>query len=146
MYILIINGPNLNMLKRRDKEIYGDLDLKKINKELTTKFKSLKFKFYQTNHEGKIIDKIQKINHKCLGIIINPGAFTHYSYAIRDALEIIKIPKVEVHLSNILKRDDFRKISVIQDVVDQTFMGEYIHSYFNAVNFIIQKGKTKDGN
>jgi 3-dehydroquinate dehydratase-2 len=140
MNILIVNGPNLNMLGIREPEVYG----KKTYKDLVTTIKAYArnqgffVKLYQSNHEGKIIDYIQKKYHKFDGIIINPGAFTHYSYAIRDCLSAIDLPKIEVHLSNILEREDFRKISVIKDVVDQTVMGKGFDGYIEAMDIVIK--------
>ena len=111
--ILLINGPNLNMLGVRNPAVYGSTTLKDIEKEVLSyaKTKNSRLFCFQSNHEGCIIDKIHKAYGKIDGIIINPGAFTHYSYAIRDALESVKIPTVEVHLSDIHNREDFRKIS-----------------------------------
>lgn len=143
MNILIINGPNINLLGQRETEIYGkesykDL-VKKINKY--AKNMNIKTKIYQTNHEGKIIDFLQKNHHKYQGLIINPGAYTHYSYAIRDCLAGIKEKKVEVHLSDINKREDFRKISVIGDVVDLSIIGKGFDGYIQAIDYIIKDEK-----
>jgi 3-dehydroquinate dehydratase-2 len=140
MNILIVNGPNLNMLGIREPDVYG----KKTYKDLVTTIKAYArnqgcfVKIYQSNHEGKIIDYIQKKYLKFDGIIINPGAFTHYSYAIRDCLSAIDLPKIEVHLSNILEREDFRKISVIKDVVNQTVMGKGFDGYIEAMDIVMK--------
>jgi len=114
--ILLINGPNLNIKNRKG---YGGLDLSRIERNL--KRESLKYGFeiisFQSNSEGELIDFIQKsIKMKVSGIIINPGAFTHYSYAIRDAIESVEIPTVEVHITNIYNREEFRQKSVIAPV------------------------------
>lgn len=140
MKILVLNGPNLNMLDYRKKEIYGKDSLKKINKELKSKFKKNKFIFKQSNFEGEIVAEIHKaIKKKYDGIIINPGAFSHYSYAIRDALEMFKNKKVEVHLSDVLKREEFRKKLVNKEVVDEVISGFGKQSYFKAVEFMEEK-------
>src|SRR5690554_40387 len=127
MTITIINGPNLNKLNKRDKSQYGNYTLKEINQLIKKTFPNHKFIFYQSNHEGKIIDYLQKIKSDAL--IINPAAFTHTSIGIRDTLETILIPKVEVHLSNPNNREDFRKINYIKDVVNKTFKGLKEQSY-----------------
>lgn len=115
MKILILNGPNLNMLGLREPEIYGTDSLDKINAELV-EFKNkqnldVELDFFQTNHEGEIVDKIQQANEIYEGIILNPAAYTHTSIAIADAIKAINIPVVEVHLSNIHSREDFRNVS-----------------------------------
>ena len=113
MKILIINGPNLNLLGKREPEIYGDITLEKINNELVefakTLDKNIELEFFQSNHEGEIVDKIQ--NTTCIGLIINPAAYTHTSVAIADAIKGVNIKAVEVHLSNVQAREDYRKIS-----------------------------------
>ena len=119
MNVLVVNGPNLNLLGIREPNIYGVDTLSDIenwiNDEL--RVRNIKLQWYQSNHEGKIIDRLHKAIHdKNNGIIINPGAYTHYSYAIRDAITAISIPTVEVHLSDIKSREKFRQTSVIQDV------------------------------
>ncbi len=130
MNIIIINGPNLNMLGKRG-SIYGNFTYEEMCKKIQSSF-DFEIEFFQSNFEGEIIEKI----HACLkydAIIINPAAFTHYSYAIRDALEIFKGLKVEVHLTNINEREDFRKINVIKDVCDNSFIGFGIDGYIKAV-------------
>ena len=138
MNILVINGPNLNMLGVRDKSIYGNntyKDLVKLIKDYA-KEKSVKVKCVQSNYEGKIIDYIHKSIGKFDAIIINAGAYTHYSYAIKDALNLVKIPKVEVHISNIYEREDFRKISVIKDECDYSIVGQGIKGYLLAIDYL----------
>ncbi|NMB34159.1 MAG: type II 3-dehydroquinate dehydratase [Clostridium sp.] len=116
--VLLINGPNLNLLGQREKEIYGNETLgditKKVDREATRL--GIEIDFMQTNHEGKIIDKIHESRGKVDVIIINPAAFTHYSIAIRDAIKAVEIPTIEVHLSNIHAREEFRRESVIAPV------------------------------
>jgi len=143
MNILVINGPNLNMLGQRENSIYGTKTLDDINELLKTEAKKNKMKidFFFSNIEGEIIDIIQKYSGDA--IIINAGGYTHYSIAIRDALEIKKIIKVEVHLSNILAREEFRQTSVISAVCDGTITGFGVESYLLALEYIILKTKGK---
>ncbi len=112
---IIINGPNLNLLGEREPQIYGANTLNLINRELELEAKKMGIyvDFFQSNHEGEIIDKIHEVRKTHKGIIINAGAYTHYSYAIRDAISAIDIPCIEVHLSNIHSRENFREKSVI---------------------------------
>lgn len=138
MKLLIINGPNLNMLGTRETDIYGNRtypDLIKYLKQMA-KLHKIKIKVFQSNHEGVIIDKIQKAQ-KYDGLIINPGAYTHYSHAIADAIRAIKISTVEVHLSDINNREEFRKHSVITDACDATFMGKGFESYDLGIEYLI---------
>lgn len=134
--ILVINGPNLNMLGKR-KKIYGDLTLEKLNQEISSITPLFDIDFFQSNHEGDIIDIIQKA-HKYDALIINPAAFTHYSIGIRDAMEILTIPKIEVHLTDIYKRESFRNVNLIKDVCDKSFVGLKEYSYYNAINYLIE--------
>ena len=137
--IVIINGPNLNMLGKREPNIYGDTTLEQINAELYEigKQKKVCVETFQSNHEGAIIDKIQGISGKCAGLIINPGAFTHTSIAIRDALLLIDVPIIEVHLSNIYKRATFRHKSVISDIAVGQITGFGVAGYFFALKTLI---------
>lgn len=143
--ILIINGPNLNMLGIREPTIYGRETLATLNEKIEKKAQTLgiSVSFFQSNHEGFIIDEIQKAFNQIEGIIINPGAFTHYSYAIRDALSAVNIPTVEVHLSDVQDREDFRKISVVKEVCVNTFYGEGLTSYLKALDFLWNTLKQK---
>jgi 3-dehydroquinate dehydratase-2 len=138
--ILIINGPNLNMLGKRSQKHYGSLTLQQINNYLKEYFQSRKIDllFFQSNYEGEIIDKLQKVDENINGIIINPGALTHYSYAIRDALEIIRIPIIEVHLSNIYNREGFRSQSVTASVCNGQLSGLGYKGYKIAVEAIVE--------
>lgn len=140
MKVLVINGPNLNFLGIREKAIYGNKtyqDLENYLYQLGEKY-HLNLEVIQTNHEGVIIDKIQDAYlKKTDAIIINPGAYTHYSYAIRDAIKSVNIPTVEVHLSDIMNREDFRKTSVIRDVCLKSYYGMGFESYLEAVKFIV---------
>ncbi len=141
MNILVINGPNLNLLGTREPEIYGTDSLEELMMWLETSQDGIgqKFKFYQSNHEGEIIDTIHDERHWADGIIINPGAFSHYSYAIRDALSAVSIPTVEVHLSNIQDREDFRKNSVIKPVCVNQFSGLGKYSYLEGLKYLKNK-------
>ncbi|MFW6148304.1 MAG: type II 3-dehydroquinate dehydratase [Atribacterota bacterium] len=131
----VINGPNLNQLGKRKEEHYGTITLAEINNRLE-KYAleiGIKLEFIQSNYEGKIIDSIQSFSNEVNGIIINPGAFTHYSYAIRDALEDCPIPVIEVHLSNIFSREDFREKSVTVPVCDGQIVGMGYYGYLMAI-------------
>jgi len=116
--VLILQGPNLNMLGIREKGIYGDETAENINNQLSEHCKKLDLQceIFQSNWEGALIDKIHEAKDKHDGVIINPGAFTHYSYAMRDAIASVQIPFIEVHMSNIYQREDFRHISVLAPV------------------------------
>lgn len=119
MRILVINGPNLNLLGRREPDVYGTTSLEELNKGLAhfAAAKGVEVEFVQSNHEGDIIDTLHQAPSKFDWIIINPGALAHYSLALRDAIRAISIPTIEVHLSNIYAREDFRRQSVISDAV-----------------------------
>lgn len=143
MKVLIINGPNLNMLGIREPGIYGSesySDLcEKIKKYADEK--KCETEFFQSNHEGAIIDKIHESFGKIDGIVINPGAFTHYSYAIRDAIACVKIPTVEVHISDINNREEFRKISVTAPVCKKQISGHGTDGYLYALEELINDKK-----
>ena len=131
MNILILHGPNLNLLGKREPGIYGDLSLDDINEKLSDFAKSLQvsLKFVQSNHEGELIDALQDSQKFATGIVFNPGGYTHTSVAIRDAISSITIPVVEVHISNVAAREDFRKISLIGEVSVGTIAGFGWKSY-----------------
>ena len=141
MKILVINGPNLNFLGIREKGIYGTTDYAGLVKMIENKGKESDndITVFQSNHEGAIIDRIQEAYFDGTeGIVINPGAFTHYSYAIRDALASVDIPKVEVHISDITKREEFRKISVTKDACQKQIYGRGLEGYMEAIDFLIE--------
>jgi 3-dehydroquinate dehydratase-2 len=131
MKILVINGPNLNMLGKRDKEHYGSDSLAEIEQKLAEKGKALgcQLSFFQSNHEGAIIDFIQEKTKEADGILINPGALTHYGYSLHDALIDSGLPVVEVHLSDINAREEWRRVSVISDIVIKQISGLKTKSY-----------------
>ena len=139
MNILVINGPNLNLLGEREPEVYGENSLEELMMWLETSAEGSnhKFKFYQSNHEGSIIDTIHDEKKWTDGIIINAGAFTHYSYSIRDAIETVSIPTIEVHISDIKNREDFRKNSVLEDVCLTQISGLGKFSYLEGVKILI---------
>ncbi|MBW2219062.1 MAG: type II 3-dehydroquinate dehydratase, partial [Deltaproteobacteria bacterium] len=136
--ILVIHGPNLNMLGKREPEIYGTTTLEDINKGLSEKAIKLgcSVDTFQSNHEGDIVEKIQATKGKYDSIIINPAAYTHTSVAIRDALLLLDIPVIEIHLSNIYKREPFRHKSMLADVVSGQISGFGANSYFLALDAI----------
>ncbi len=137
----VINGPNLNMLGKREPEIYGSLGLDEINRELTVAAKDLglELAFFQSNHEGVILDRIHEIfEANPVGIIINPGALTHTSVALRDGLLLLSCPIVEVHLSNIHKRESFRHKSMLADIATGQLTGFGHYGYHMALNAIHQ--------
>ncbi|MDE6597454.1 MAG: type II 3-dehydroquinate dehydratase [Clostridia bacterium] len=130
MKLLFINGVNLNMTGVREKGVYGTQTLDEINKEIASHFKGDKCEFFQSNIEGEICTALQKAD--CDGIVLNAGAFTHYSYAIRDAIASIKIPVIEVHMSNVHAREEFRHKSVISGVCKGVICGFGKNSYILA--------------
>ena len=139
--ILVIHGPNLNMLGMREPDIYGHQTLEEIDSALQAKAErlGLHIETFQSNHEGDIVDRIQQAHDSFHGIIINPAAYTHTSIAIRDALSLLKIPVVEVHLSNIYNRESFRRTSMISAVVTAQISGLGFHGYLLALDGLAQK-------
>ncbi len=142
MKLLVINGPNLNFLGIREKGIYGTQDYNYLVNMIQEKAKAenCEIECFQSNHEGAIIDRIQAAYFDgTQGIVINPGAYTHYSYAIRDALASIEVPKVEIHISDITKREEFRKNSVTKAACDHQIYGKGLDGYIMAIDFILGK-------
>ena len=139
MNILVINGPYLYLLGEREIELYGTETLEELMMWLSNCPECIEheFKFYQSNHEGEIINFIQDERHWAQGIIINPGAFAHYSYAIMDAIKAVNIPTVEVHLTNINDRENFRKVSVIAPTCIKQISGMGKYSYLQGVKELI---------
>ncbi|MCH5233228.1 MAG: type II 3-dehydroquinate dehydratase [Muribaculaceae bacterium] len=137
--IAIINGPNLNLLGKREPEIYGRETFQSFLKKLRERFPDIAIEYFQSNCEGEIISKIHELgceNPDCKAIIINPGAYSHYSYAIADAISSIEIPVVEVHISNIASREDFRKTSVTGSRCKGIISGFDLEGYTMAVSYI----------
>ena len=134
--ILIIHGPNLNMLGKREPELYGTDTLEDVNSRLIKMGDSLGLtvKTFQSNHEGDIVEKIQRAVGTCSGLIINPAAFTHTSVAIRDALLLLEVPIIEVHISNIHKREPFRHTSMTADISTAQLTGFGVNGYLMALN------------
>ncbi len=139
MKLLVLNGPNINFLGIREKGIYGTEDYEGLVKRLERKAEAEghEIQVFQSNYEGAIIDRIQAAyGDGTEGIIINPGAFTHYSYAVRDALASVEIPKVEVHISNVHKREEFRHVSVTAPVCDGQVVGLGLMGYELAMDYL----------
>ena len=134
--IIIINGPNINLLGEREKSQYGKLTFEELKNKCLSRSKDMKveIEFYQSNIEGELVTKIQESRNKFDGIIINAAGFTHTSVSIRDALEIVKKPKIELHISNIHKREMFRHKSLISDVVNGIICGFGVNGYILAIN------------
>lgn len=141
MKILVINGPNLNMLGIREKEIYGQRTYPELVGyiERFAEDKGIAVEVYQSNHEGDIIDKIHQAYSNTDGIIINGGGYTHTSVAIMDAIKAVMIPSVEVHLSDISKREDFRKLSYLSMVCEKTICGKGFEGYSEGISYLIEK-------
>ncbi len=135
---LIIHGPNLNMLGKRDKNLYGSLTLDEINNLIKKTYKDIKFDFYQSNYEGEIINLLQNSNSYDF-LVINPGGLCHYSVTLRDAFELVSIKKAVVHLSNIKLREPFRQIDLLENLADVYIAGLKEESYIKAVREILRK-------
>ena len=144
--IIIINGPNINLLGERKQSQNGKLTFEELKQKCleTGKNQKIEIEFYQSNIEGEIVTKIQDSRDKCDGIIINAAGFTHSSVSIRDALEIFKKPKIELHISNIYKREEFRQKSLLSDVVSGIICGLGINGYILAINAMQEM--LRDGN
>lgn len=142
MKILVINGPNINFLGIREKSIYGAQDYQYLLNLIQKKAQDTgnDIEVFQSNHEGAIIDRVQAAYFDGTeGLVINPGAYTHYSYAIRDALASITVPKVEIHISDITKREEFRKVSVTAPACDKQIYGLGLEGYLKAIDYILRK-------
>ena len=137
MSYLIINGPNLNLLGRRKPEIYGSVKFEDYLEELRAHFWDQNIDYFQSNHEGAIIDILHEVGFSIDGIVLNPGAYGHTSIAIRDAIEAIPVPVVEVHISDIAAREEFRRISLIRDVCVTQISGHGLEGYREGLEFLI---------
>lgn len=139
MKLLIINGPNLNLLGLREPGIYGKQDYNTLCKMIEDACKGIEFEIFQSNHEGVIVDKIQEAYKNTDGIVINPAAYTHTSVAILDALKAVGIPTVEVHISDINSREEFRKFSYVSLYAEKTIAGHGLNGYIEAIEYLKNK-------
>ena len=145
MKILVINGPNINMLGVREPGIYGGDTYSDLLELIQThcKKRNVDVVTYQSNHEGDLVDQIQQAYHKFDGIVINPGAYTHTSIAILDAAKAVNLPMVEVHISKVEEREDFRQISYIRLACVKTITGKGIQGYTEAIDYLIESRESK---
>lgn len=142
MHILILNGPNLGLLGKREPELYGTETLAGLEERIRKSFSSAKFTFIQSNHEGTLVDELNKAAGGGVdGVVINPGAYAHTSYAIRDAVAALTIPVIEVHITNVHAREEFRRHSVIAPVCRGVVAGLGRRGYDLAVQFLFEQGK-----
>jgi 3-dehydroquinate dehydratase-2 len=139
MQIAIINGPNLNLLGKRETDIYGNMSFDHYFAQLKLQFPGISFHYYQSNVEGELINEVQRIGFEYDGIVLNPGGYTHTSVALGDAIAAIKTPVVEVHISNIHAREDFRRLSHISAKCKGTIAGLGLKGYELAVRFLSEK-------
>jgi len=140
MRILVINGPNLDVLGAREPQVYGTMSLWDIENRLKQRYARVTFEFYQSNSEGGMIDALHKaMDGSVTGVVLNPGAYAHYSYAVRDAVSSLKVPVVEVHLSNVYAREEFRRQSVIAPVCKGVIAGFAVRGYEMAIDYLLQQ-------
>ena len=141
MQVAVLNGVNLNALAERDPALYGGLSINELENRIYRwgRELGLSVRCQQTNHEGEYVDWCHEARRWADGVILNPGAWTHYSYAIRDALEVVDVPVVEVHLSNILEREEWRRRSVIEDVVAERVIGKGPEGYRDALAYLVER-------
>lgn len=140
MKLLVLNGPNLNLLGVREPGLYGTVDYQGLLDLIQKKCdeRGVEVRFYQSNHEGDLVDAIQQARFDCDGIVINPGAYTHTSVAILDALKAVALPAAEVHITDVTKREPFRQISYVGMACQGHFIGQGLQGYLNAVDFLIE--------
>jgi len=141
MKILVLNGPNLNMLGTREPHLYGDRNYESLCNIINgfASQKGIDVEIYQSNHEGCLVDKIQQAYGVIDGIVINPAAYTHTSVALLDALKAVSIPTVEVHISDVSKREDFRQVSYVRYYCEKTIAGHGFDGYIEAMDYLLQK-------
>ena len=139
MKIAIINGPNLNLLGKREVSVYGNISFEEFLEQLKKKFSQVSFNYFQSNVEGELINELQKVGFEYDGIIFNPGGYTHTSVAIGDAVAAIKTPVVEVHISNVHAREDFRKLSHVSGKAAGSIIGLGLKGYELAVEYFLSK-------
>lgn len=140
MKIAIINGPNLNLLGKRETDIYGNMSFDKYLEQLKSRFPQVEFMYYQSNVEGELVNELQRIGFDYDGVVINPAAYTHTSVAIGDAIAAIKTPVIEVHISNVHAREDFRKLSHVSGKAVGSIFGLGLKGYELAVRWLIDNG------
>ncbi len=138
MKIAVINGPNLNLVGIREPEIYGNIPLNRYLEQLAAARTDAEISLFQSNHEGDIIDEIQRVGFSADGIVLNAGAYTHTSIAIADAIRAVTAPVVEVHISDVQSREPFRRISMIKDACVAVIAGHGLKSYDLAIDYLIQ--------
>ena len=145
MNILVLNGPNLNLLGEREPEIYGSMTLSQLNKKIAAYAhkRGATVRARQSNSEGKLVDILHAHRKWADGVVFNPGAYTHYSYALRDAVAAIQVPTIEVHLSDVTKREPFRRVSVIAPVCVGRRYGKGAESYIEAIDDLIAQNRPK---
>ena len=145
MKILVLNGPNLNLLGEREPEVYGSMTLSQLNAKLVAHARKhgAMLRARQSNSEGKLIDLLHAHRRWADGVVFNPGAYTHYSYALRDAVAAIRVPTIEVHLSDVTKREPFRRVSVIEPVCAGRRYGKGADSYLEAIDDLLALGRFK---
>ena len=141
MKILILNGPNLNLLGVREKSIYGDKSFEQYFEDIKNEFPEMELSYYQSNHEGDLVDKIHEVGFDYDGVVLNAGAYTHTSVAIRDAVSAVPMKMVEVHISNIHKREEFRHHSFLTEVADGFICGMGLHGYSFAIEYLKRSSK-----
>jgi len=139
MKIAIINGPNLNLLGKRETDIYGNMPFEKYLDELKSKYPQIEFSYFQSNVEGELINELQRIGYEYDGIVFNPGGYTHTSVAIGDAIAAIKTPVIEVHISNVHAREDFRKLSHVSGKSVGSIFGLGLKGYELAVQWFLSQ-------
>lgn len=139
MKIAIINGPNLNLLGKREPDVYGDKGFETFLEELGVQFPQVEFSYFQSNIEGELVNAIQDFGFSVDGIVLNPAAYTHTSVAIGDAIAAVKAPVIEVHISNVHAREDFRKISHVSAKVKGTITGLGLQGYSLAIQWLLNR-------
>jgi 3-dehydroquinate dehydratase-2 len=145
MNILLLNGPNLNLLGEREPSVYGHMTLTQLVRQVAAhaKKKGAQVRARQSNSEGELIDILHAHRKWADGIAFNPGAYTHYSYAIRDAIASIQVPTIEVHLSDVTKREPFRRVSVVEPVCAGRRYGKGLQSYLEAIDDLVARGRRR---
>lgn len=137
--IQIINGPNLNLLGKREPKLYGNKNFNDFFEDLLKSYSNVDLHYFQSNHEGSIIDKLQDVGFRYDGIVLNAGALTHYSYAIADTLRAIDCPVVEVHITDIFNREDFRRISVTKEHCIEIISGQGLDGYRMGIDILLER-------